>query len=248
MKKRHSRTYVCQVCQEKFQHNNEMMKHMKNAHTERTSRLDVTKFKCIMCDHEEISEEQLVKHLANVHDLVDMDFQGGKETVKFDCPLCKHSDSSEELLVKHLEEVHHLADNPRSSRAKNTQLKPNQAVLRCTNGPSCRFLRDNRCNYFHDEAAQPEQGWQEVRSRQTRPGQQHQPHQQQHQQHKPEHHKHQQVHGERSDVQWCWQELRCSRGRRCRFKHPAGRPGFVIHRRSLTLEDFPSGLSQRRRM
>ena len=250
MKKRHSKTYTCQVCQEKFEHKNEMMKHMKNSHTERTSRLEVTKFTCIMCVHEETSEEELVKHLANVHNLVDMDIQSRQEPVKFDCPLCKHSESLEELLVKHLEKVHHLADNPSSSRAKTTQLKPNQTVPRCMNGPSCRFLRNNRCNYFHDEAAQPEEGWQEVRPRQAK----HKSQQYHHQEQQPRHHQHQQklqtqqqVHGERSDVQWCWQELRCTRGRSCRFKHPAGRPGFVIIRRKVTMEDFPPEMSQRMR-
>ena len=261
MKKRHGRTYVCQICQEKFELKNEMMKHMKNAHTER---LEVTKFTCIMCVHEETSEEKLVKHLADVHDLVDMDIQGREEAVKFDCPLCKHSEISEELLVKHLEKIHHLADNRRNSRANTTQIKPNQTVPRCMNGPSCRFLRNNRCDYFHDEAAQPEEGWQEVRPRQVRQAlhkthqqqpKQHQPHQQQpkqnqQQQHQPQQHQHkpqQQVHGERPGVQWCWKELSCTRGRRCRFKHPEGRPGFVIHR-SFTVEDFPSGMSQRMRM
>ena len=86
----------------------------------------------------------------------------------------------------------------------------------CLNGPPCRFLRQNRCNYFHPEAAEPEGGpWQDAGPRRRK---------QQQQSEKQD--RLQQGHGRLPSVSqgnalWCTWADKCCRGRRCNYKHPA---------------------------
>ena len=243
-----------------------MMRHMKNDHTEKNSRNKTVNFQCMECEQKADTEDVLVKHLAYVHNLHDITEQRKHEGNQFNCALCDHIEDSEQELVNHLEISHKLVDVSSKTKTNQTSLnqrRTNSSLIKCENGQSCWYLRENRCRYYHEEAAQPEEVWEEVRSRHSRqPNNNHnnnlqnnnyhinQPNN--HQTHPNKHHNHQ--HNQQGDswegVQWCRMDLSCTRGRRCKYRHPAGRPGFVIQRRNAgqTLGDFLPMRNQRMRM
>ena len=91
-KKKHDKTYLCQICNKKFEHKADIMKHMKHIHTERQKE---QKFGCTICDFKEDTEEQLMKHLLAVHNVDGIPKE--KEDAKdVNCPLCDFSSKSEE--------------------------------------------------------------------------------------------------------------------------------------------------------
>ena len=133
---------------------------------------------------------------------------------KCKCTKCKVTTSSNESISPHINSIHR--------QEKDAPL--------CRHGPSCRFLKQNRCNFFHPEAAQPEGGrWQKVGPRRPRQQQK-------------------QGHGPLPDVLegnvlWCSWEDKCCKGRFCKFKHPAvqRRLGNMIAHDM----DFPPQVAQR---
>ena len=209
----------------------------------------------MMCEHNEETEDLLVKHLADVHNLHDTTDKDEQEVTKFNCALCDHSDDTEMKLVKHLEVVHELVDW-RSKRTtyqtSSNQSKTNQSMPTCENGPSCRYLRQYRCRYYHKEAAQPEEEWEEVRPRNSNNRSQWQHNKHHNNQINNNQHRNevQQISDSCDGVQWCRQEMNCTRGRKCKYRHPEGRPGFVIQRRNFaqTMGDFIPARDQRLRM
>ena len=259
--RRHIQIYQCQVCNREFEIKKDMMRHMKNAHTEKNQRNKNVNFQCMVCEHKSETDEALVNHLADVHNLHDItDDKKKYEGNQFNCALCDHIEDSEHKLVKHLEIVHKLVDVSSKTSTNKTSLnqsRVNPSVNQCENGPSCWYLRENRCRYFHEEAAQSEEGWKEVRSRRNHNNNNlqnkyhsNQPNKHQSQANKHHNHQHNQQDVSWEGVQWCRLDLNCTRGRRCKYRHPDGRPGFVIQRRvsGQTLGDFFPTRNQRMRV
>jgi hypothetical protein len=75
------------------------------------------------------------------------------------CIICDFKAKTEEEVAKHIDVVH---------LEKNEIVQPEKTKISnkpCKNEDSCRFLKQNRCLFFHEVAAQPEGPWEEVRSR-----------------------------------------------------------------------------------
>ena len=83
----------------------------------------------------------------------------------------------EHLLVKHSQKQGHAGVGKKSSPSHAAELPE------CLNGPSCRWLKDNRCNYTHSE-----QPCQTVHHRKQKKQTKQQPQQQQQEQARPRHH------------------------------------------------------------
>ena len=234
----------CKFMHENLKTNNDLARHKKN-HAR-------TGFQCMLCDYKAEIEGELVKHLANAHDITNKtDTTNKSEENRFHCPLCDHSEDNQQNLVKHLEVEHKLMDMSSSRNTNTNKTNQNQTIPPCHNGISCRYLRENRCSYFHEEAAQQEERWEEVRSRQPRSNNNyHNNLQNNHLSNNHNNHPSNQNNNQSDGVGWCRQELRCSRGRKCKYKHPAGRPGFVIQRRNSgqSLGDFFPERNQGMRM
>ena len=110
-------------------------------------------------------------------------------------------------------------------------------VRTCKNGFSCRFLRENRCMFYHPEAAQPPQSefeevqqegeWMQVKPRRpnqklVRRGAQS---------------------GDSSDgVMWCNAGHKCDKGRVCKFRHKETQTV-----RRISAKDFSKRRSERRK-
>ena len=109
---------------------------------------------------------------------------GSNENIKnVKCPLCDYSGDTDEQVIKHLEEVHELVDDPKPRKinkpcryfkqnrcfkgveCKFTHQENNENKIKhaenndksnmCKNGLKCTFLKQNRCDFYHEIAAQP---------------------------------------------------------------------------------------------
>ena len=211
------------------------MKHMKHIHTEKQKE---HKFGCTICDFKEDTEEQIVKHLSDVHNVDDIPKEK-EDTKDVNCPLCDFSSKSEEQTIKHIEDVHKLVDESTSKKInkpcryyrqkrcfkgqdckfvhEETQESPNKkptenTTKTCKHGIKCTFLKQNRCHFYHEVAAQPK--------KQSRPSEQ--------QEQQPEivrsdprptsGHEHK-FRASLNQVNMCNDNHKCDRGRRCRFRH-----------------------------
>ena len=229
LKKKHSKKYVCQVCKETFEHKADMMKHMKDKHTEKKT--EEEKFKCVICDYMEDSEDDLEKHITSVHNK-----EGSNENIEIiNCPLCDYSGDTDEQVIKHLEEVHELYDDPKPRKinkpcryfrqnrcskgleckfthqenpGNKTKLTENSDKSNmCKNGLKCTYLKQNRCDFYHEIAAQPRQqiihhrSYNEVSDPRTHSANAHKPN------------------GPKTQVKMCRDGHNCDRARSCSFRH-----------------------------
>lgn len=228
VKRKHAKTYVCQVCDKKFDYRAELMTHMKHHHTQRRKGERTDKMVgCIICDFKNDSEEIVIKHLEDVHSLGDS-LKDNVENKDVNCPLCDYIDTSEECVIKHIEKVHQLADlGPKKTNKTcryflqnrcfkgqdckflheeiNQNLNEQEANKNepkmCKNGLKCIFLKQNRCQFYHKVAAQPFK--QNVDRSDTRPSAGHG----------------QQLRGSPNQVKLCRDGSSCDRSRRCKFRH-----------------------------
>jgi hypothetical protein len=83
---------------------------------------------------------------------------------------CDHTETREADLIKHIDKDHLEIENEPPNKTHANKTHSTSEDRPCRNGDTCRFLKDNRCMFFHDVAAQPSQNqWQSVHSRQRRP-------------------------------------------------------------------------------
>ena len=75
------------------------------------------------------------------------------------CIVCEYKALNETDITKHYEDVHLSSTEP-MPEAKNNQ------DIKCKNGPTCQYLRQNRCSFLHEESA--EQPWERVQPRRLR--------------------------------------------------------------------------------
>ena len=210
IKKEHRR-FDCMLCPMNFDSVKDY-----NAHTETHLGMFYT---CNKCSKQFKYKVEMVAHMVNPctevivehvteHSETKSDTQGTTEHVQNTCTNC---DNCKRTTCK----VNHRNEQNISNHIVPVHRDENESPL-CINGPSCRFLSQNRCNYFHPDAVQSEGGpWQEAGS-----------HQRKQQQQRERQDKQQHGHGRlpsvtKDNALWCIWEDKCRKGRRCNFKHPA---------------------------
>ena len=79
------------------------------------------------------------------------------ESKKLRCIVCKHTTDNEADMNRHYEEKHinneeitFVESQPKSISVTN-QPKPKHQI-KCRNGPLCRYLKEDRCTFLHEEA------------------------------------------------------------------------------------------------
>ena len=91
-------------------------------------------YKCTQCGNTFKDKSLLYTHALNTHTE-----KKNKETFK--CIACKDTCESEAELTKHYEDKH-ITIKPRKEEAHKT--------VKCRNGQNCRYLKDNRCDFQHE--------------------------------------------------------------------------------------------------
>ena len=206
IKKHQCLRFTCTVCKAEFTTKAAGLEHKIKCDKDKT-------FSCHECNFKAQTESDISKHLDEVHlagfeTITNMEnsINGNESDDKCFCPLCDFKAQTEEAVVKHLEDVHELKDITNESQS-NKSIKRSPNIV-CKNGVSCRFLKENRCHYYHEVAAQHEGPWVEVQSRRKR----------------QERHQSQATgvstpSGRLSDVKNCRDWDKCDRGRWCKFQH-----------------------------
>ena len=206
IKKHQCLRFTCTVCKAEFTTKAAGLEHKIECDKEKT-------FSCHECNFKAPVESDISKHLDEVHlagfeTITNMEnsIKGKTTDDTCFCPLCDFKAQTEEAVIKHLEETHELKDTTNEPKTNKSVNKSSN--ITCKNGESCRFLKENRCHYYHKVAAQPEEPWKEVVSRRKRFEKQQ---------------------GQTSGVlrpsvglsgvKNCRDWDKCDRGRRCKFQH-----------------------------
>ena len=178
--------YQCDICQKTFKSLNDARTHSRKACGNITPKevvIDVEEaeenHRCNACSTSYHSNEELEKHMDKHH--------------VGDCPKCHITFKSEEDIYKHanvcsevLEPIicekcncelitkagleKHVKRCKGENRPGFTKTKQQQSKEKCTNGPMCRFLKENRCLFVHNEqnrkhSGRSEEPWQTVQRR-----------------------------------------------------------------------------------
>ena len=199
----------CPRCGKVYKTKQELSSHINENHSPKTGI-----FSCSVCEAKFTKDHALNQHVNSVHN---DDDEQDIEPELLDCTWkCGFRAKSEDDMVKHLDETHLKADHVCSQCGKTTnsdnELKEHKERFHgnqrkpCNNGILCRFLRDNRCRFFHEVSEQPSQ-WQQPKTRfgvgnrrDPRPNVQQQS-------------------AQSGGVKWCNYGDRCNSGRFCPFKH-----------------------------
>ena len=190
----------CKVCGFSSNSRVVMNKHMESKHS------CVKVFKCLMCPLLSKSKQSFMEHKAKHQKELDV------ITMKDVCKDCNISFGSREDYLEHLLEKHRNRENS-SGTSKTNHV---QETEECQNGPSCKWLKNNRCMYEHQE-----QPWKTVHTKKKR-----QQPKQQHQQKEPQQ---QEKHPRRQTQQ---NKSECRNGptciylkyNKCSFAHKSARP------------------------
>ena len=126
----HSKTLPhCTPCKTKFPDAMSLNVHKLKNHSQQ--------FKCGKCS-EAFSDKNLHEdHIKRKHG----------EIKKIKCIVCEHTTDNEAELTKHYEQNHINGDEISVVGNKN---KPKDQI-KCKNGPTCRFLKADRCSFLHEE-------------------------------------------------------------------------------------------------
>ena len=159
---------TCTNCQETFVTKAIAVEHNKNCIKE-------TKFNCHKCEFKATTEEQVSNHLDEVHlkgfeTITNMNKSIKEKEKVIDCIYnCDFNAGTEEEVARHIDIVHLEKDVTEPTTTPNTE-KNTQSIKECKNGLSCKFLKQNRCMFYHEEAAQSEGQWEVVRPRRQQQG------------------------------------------------------------------------------
>ena len=199
--------FACNVCEKTFTSQNSLGEHFANyRHVE---------FKCEKCNKSLQTKGDLIKHQMKSHRQLAV--QLSNDSIEYKCNVCHKTYKSMNELRNHLIET--ICPNPPPPSVDNvpTPIIDNQLnkhsynTHECSNGTECRFLRDNRCNFYHAIAEEPEINnvrgqWQQVNY-----------------QRRPTFHQTrsngQQPHVNKSGVKWCRYMDGCNKGRACSLRH-----------------------------
>ena len=131
--------HQCLPCTLIFPNKTGLEVHIKKKHN------NYEKFECGLCHEMFSSQSDVRNHMKEKHS------EGNSNKSQWECPMCDKLFASEEVLVKHIDNDHLEKDSDSDKRNRKE----------CKNGLNCRFLKQNRCMFYHEVAAQ-EGAWQEV--------------------------------------------------------------------------------------
>ena len=134
----------CNACSTSYHSNDELEKHMDKHHAVDCPKCHIT-FK---------SEEDIYKHANVCSEVLD----------PIICEKCNCELITKAGLEKHVKRC------KGENRPGFTKTKQQQSKEKCTNGPMCRFLKENRCLFVHNEQNRKHSGrsqepWQTVQRR-----------------------------------------------------------------------------------
>ena len=150
----------------------------------------------------------LIRHIRISH--VEQPVVQIDETVIYKCSVCSNTFESKNDIRNHQKNsiCPHTPENPllHNDNTSNNNGNRQHENCQCRHGMSCRFLRDNRCNFYHAVSEQPQasennEQWQQVNNnrRQNR--------------YNP------QSRSSSTGVNWCRFVNRCNKGRFCSYRH-----------------------------
>jgi len=153
--KEHPQCPVCRICKIVFTGDIEFKAHLAIKHPNH-----VVKYQCMECKQIFNTDDDRSRHINTRHAKKDDQI----ETV-WDCFMCGKIEKSQNELNVHING--HL-DQPTTHEQVTGEL------TNCRNGDNCRFLRQNRCKFYHEVAEQvqevhsPEEQWQTAQPRRKR--------------------------------------------------------------------------------
>ena len=166
IKKHQCLKFTCTFCNAEFVTKATGVEHIKNC-----SKRPEESFTCHKCEFKAPTENEMSKHFDEVHlegfeTITNME-NSTNEDVTIQCIYdCDFKGKTEEEVAKHIDDIHLQIETKDQAEHKSVETKVDRSNKVCKNGETCRFLKQNRCLFFHKEAAQPEEGqWEEVRPR-----------------------------------------------------------------------------------
>ena len=178
IKKHQCLRFTCTVCNTVFYTKADAVEHMETTHGETGEGKSYT---CHMCEFNAQTEKEVDQHLDTVHlagfeTITNMENSikdNSAENMYSCCLDCDFKAKTEAEVSQHLDKVHQLRDETSQPEIKQHETsKPKSSNVTCKNGLSCTYLMQNRCKFFHEVAAQPEEPWEEVRTKRQRQGSQ----------------------------------------------------------------------------
>ena len=196
----------CKVCGFSSESKIVMRKHMEGRHNA------VQVFNCLMCPEVSNIKQRFREHKAR--------HQSELDVIEYHrtCTDCNITFKSRD------EKLEHLLAKHRPQKGAGEKSIPSHAKDQdeCKNGPSCQWLKNNRCSFKHSE-----QPWQTVHHRrhkqQSKQQSQHQ--QKQHSQQQSRQQKQPRSFQQEEEMEHCWNGLSCKfqKQGRCKFSHEKSR-------------------------
>ena len=172
---------TCRMCPKSKQWVGLSLKHLK-MHQNKTHGVKTTEQKCTPCkkkfpdamahnvhmlkEHNDkvqcTSCEQTFNNKKSMEDHVSQHHKEKHQGNELSCIVCKYKTKTEAEMTKHYETKH--IEKPESNK-RTTSVK-NNSEIKCKNGHSCKYNKDDRCNFFHEKPS--EQPWQKVESKRQR--------------------------------------------------------------------------------
>ena len=190
-----------------------------------------TEHKCLVCGDTFVNRERFSNH-AEIHKYKGQVSYFPGNSAFFNCHECKESFKSHDYMMDHLSQVH-LTEAQRQGAGLAKYPSYHEKPLKewkppCRNGPQCYYNRQNRCNFYHRQVPQWQQGrparqspssqWQQVPSQ----WQHHQQGQRDHSAHEPRAQGHKYWSVPPKGVQlvpWCFHGRDCPMGQYCVLRH-----------------------------
>ena len=171
-------------------------------------------FKCLMCSEVSKSKQSFKEHKAKHQKELDI-IINHTSTDRYLCKECNISFGIRDDYLQHLLDKH----RNRKNHGGKSNPKDSYEYDECKNGPSCKWLKYNRCNFEH-----PQEPWKTVQSRKKtqNPRQQQQPKERQQQPRQNQQQRRQQ-HQVDNKIPTCTNGPSCYyfKQQRCNFYHSA---------------------------
>ena len=166
IKKHQCLKFTCTFCNAEFVTKATGVEHIQNC-----SKRPEVSFSCHKCEFKAPTENEMSKHLDEVHLLGYETITNMEKSINNNNTIqciydCDFKAKTEEAVAKHIDEIHLEIEINDQKEHKSVKTKMDKSNSVCKNGVTCRFLKQNRCLFFHKEAAQPGDGqWEVVRPR-----------------------------------------------------------------------------------
>ena len=168
----------CTFCSEQLQDKKQYDVHMKKHNKSNNEKKDM---KCIACNFKTGLESDLTKHYESKH-IHDANNQSTRSRI-FQCNKCKDNFNEKKYLDAHVNSYHKaqekvirckVCQQTCKSEAELTKHYEDRHInngatvtdrnMKCRNGPSCSYLKANRCSFEHAQPKRAEQ-WQTVQQK-----------------------------------------------------------------------------------